>query len=303
MENNNKAVKPIEFLSSGSNEFKPADHFRKYDDGGEYLPTPIQIMWFLANCEEKGVVGRCVTTVPEPDATTPGAFVSTAYVYENETLIISFSCRAKPSDTVNDDEVGMDPYELCQHRALSTALKLLGYKAPYPPESSTGEPTEDQAEADSDNASGESSTKKKRGRPKKKTEDPAAEVKASEKKDVKTEDIAATASDAATPDDAAVTANDDNSSSEPAVTPVVSNDEASEISEEEYAKASKVTVSYRTWENVPLGALSTSNGKNAAMAKKDLSFLKWIADGTKATTFFSEEQIKAAKIVYKHDHA
>lgn len=104
--------------------FDPNEFARPYDENPDehYLPYDVQRWWF-------GQVypnGRIVVSKPEPDSErTPGAYVATAMIWKDkndEKEDITISNRAVPSETNT-----VDPYQDCQRKAISLALKTLGF--------------------------------------------------------------------------------------------------------------------------------------------------------------------------------
>jgi hypothetical protein len=104
--------------------FNPNDFARPYDENPDenYLPYDIQRWWF----NEVYPNGRIWVSKPEPDAErTPGAYTATAMIWKDkndEKEDISISNRAVPSEANT-----VDPYQDCQRKAISLALKTLGF--------------------------------------------------------------------------------------------------------------------------------------------------------------------------------
>lgn len=106
--------------------FDPNEYARPYEENPEenYLPYEIQRWWFNTVCPN----GRIMVSPPEPDAErTPGAYTARVTVWKdkgdnNNIPDICMSARAVPSENGT-----IDTYQDCQRKAISLALKTLGF--------------------------------------------------------------------------------------------------------------------------------------------------------------------------------
>jgi hypothetical protein len=162
--------------------------------------------------------------------------------------------------------------------------------------------------ADTTETNGEQ-PKKRRGRPRKNAVEATTETaptteEQNEEKPVEVKEAAAPAVTAEEVKEAVEEVSDETAVISKAEAPVVTAEEtpaSAEISEEDYDKASHVTINYRTWQDVELSTLVTGD-KTEAQKKKDKSLLHWITSSAKAKVKFSDEQIAAAQVVYRKEY-
>lgn len=295
--------------------FNPDELAQRYDDSNKaYLPLRVQLRWFFTVYPNGGYAISVPSMDPEH---TPGCFQATAKVWtcpedKEGSGTVNFTCRVKPDELapVTAEESVMDPFEKCQYRALSTALRNMGFWVSMELDINgfPDEACDDTADSTETTDAVDEQPKKRRGRPRKNASpEPVASPLEVEEKNK--EDEEATKTDVveeAAEDDKVVSAAP---VEEVVKAPEVNTEKAEdapveaapvEVSEEDYEKACHVTINYRTWQDVELSTLVTGD-KTEAQKKKDKSLLHWIASSTKAKEKFSNEQIAAAQVVYRKE--
>lgn len=286
--------------------FNPDDFAQPYDENPDesYLPYDIQRWWFNTVYPN----GRICVSAPQPDPErTPGAYVATATVWKNkndEHEDITISNRAVVSETST-----VDPYQDCQRKAISLALKTLGFwlspskiirKPMVDPEKlGTDEQVANSMVPDTE----DQPAPKKRGR-KPKTHDVDAspaeekavdvakteEVKPAETSVKKSTDIEP-AHEVAVHEEPVVEAKTEETEASVAEPESVQEEKTVEpVSTMSVEEARKVTVSYRNFAGRTIGDLFDSENK------RDRELLNWFATSERAQNKYVTES-EAAKVM------
>lgn len=280
--------------------FDPNEYARPYDENPDesYLPYDIQRWWF----EQVYPKGRIEVSKPEQDPEhTPGAYVATAKVWKDkdeEKEDICISNRAVPSDMNT-----IDPYQDCQRKAISLALKTLGFW--LTPSRVVVKPMVDpDVKGLVKEPASEETTSKKRGRkakeetsaepattpveetnPTEKTEEVVEEspvneeIQTTQEPEVPTEEVK---------EEAAMETPATEPVSEPVSTEEVEEAPVEDLMDLETAR--NTVINYRTFSGRTMGELADSENQ------KDHELLVWFATSSRAATRYPDE-VAAAKVI------
>lgn len=292
---------------------------KRYDDTNvPYLPLKIQLAAFLEEYEEAG--GGYNVSVPTFDAEhTPGTYVSTAKVWRNHQEaqlpagIANFTARVKPDelDPASPEEQALDPFMKCQYRALSNVLRQIGFWVSQKlidecaaETAAENTASEEEVKAIAPVAEAEE-PKKKRGRGRPRKEAVVEEENESTSGEVSEEAIPAGPASKETVEE---TVEEKPETVEPAVEapaveeakPVETPKPAVKVDANgmDYETAAATRITWREWNDYPLGELGVGEDKSADRLEIENKLLYWLATSDKASMKFTEEQLTAAKLVY-----
>lgn len=279
--------------------FEPNDYAHPYDENPDesYLPYDIQRWWF----EQVYPKGRIEVSKPEQDPEhTPGAYVATAKVWKDkadEKEDICISNRAVPSDMNT-----IDPYQDCQRKAVSLALKTLGFwltpsrvvvKPMVNPDEKglVGEQQETTTSAET-----VEEVPKKRGRKPKEevtevTSEPVNEAK--EEATVEAPVVKETKEEVKEAKEETPVAESPQEVVQEPVAPVMEEPEKTEEPEEtlmDLEAARSTVINYRTFSGRTMGELADSDNQ------KDHELLVWFATSSRAANKYPDE-VAAAKAI------